>query len=407
MTARAEARVVYAAGAVQGIVLVTMPAASTIFTDPRQYGLTSSQYGAMFMPQVATAVAGALLGARLSRRVGTKAVYQTGLGFGLAAMLALILSQFVMAERASAFGLLLLATALLGAGFGLTVPALNSLTAGLHPGSVESSVLILNALLGVGTALAPVFVALFVGLGFWWGLPLMSAILLGILIARSARLTPRIRPTGRGTALPTESKAPLRAPTPSTGGRVTGRFWFYLAFIVGYGACETLNGNWAQIDMTADLGASVTHASLALTAFWGMVTVGRVLFAVADRRVAAQWTFHLLPFALAVAFLLIAALPPGRAWLGILAFGLAGLSCSALLPHTISFGQEEFPAAAAFVSGAVIAGYQVGYGIAAFGVGPLRDAGVALSSVYRWAAVLAAVMGVLSFAVARRPHSNA
>jgi hypothetical protein len=35
MTAtRAETSVVYAAGAVQGIVLVTFPAASTIFTDP-------------------------------------------------------------------------------------------------------------------------------------------------------------------------------------------------------------------------------------------------------------------------------------------------------------------------------------------------------------------------------------
>ena len=33
---------VYAAGLVQGIVLVTFPAASTIFTDPDEYGLSSS-----------------------------------------------------------------------------------------------------------------------------------------------------------------------------------------------------------------------------------------------------------------------------------------------------------------------------------------------------------------------------
>jgi hypothetical protein len=32
---------VYAAGAVQGIVLVTAPAASTVFTSPAGYGLTS------------------------------------------------------------------------------------------------------------------------------------------------------------------------------------------------------------------------------------------------------------------------------------------------------------------------------------------------------------------------------
>ena len=38
--------------------------------------------------------------------------------------------------------------------------------------------LVLNALLGLGTALAPVFVAVFVGLGFWWGLPVLAAVLL-------------------------------------------------------------------------------------------------------------------------------------------------------------------------------------------------------------------------------------
>ena len=44
---------------------------------------------------------------------------------------------------------------------------------------VDRAVLVLNALLGLGTALAPVFVAVFVGLGFWWGLPVLSAVLLG------------------------------------------------------------------------------------------------------------------------------------------------------------------------------------------------------------------------------------
>jgi hypothetical protein len=45
--------------------------------------------------------------------------------------------------------------------------------------------------------------------------------------------------------------------------------------------------------------------------------------------------------------------------------------------------------------------YQLGYGIAAFGVGPLLDGGVALSSVYAVCAGAAAAMGLLSFAVAR------
>jgi predicted MFS family arabinose efflux permease len=156
--------------------------------------------------------------------------------------------------------------------------------------------------------------------------------------------------------------------------------------------------------MTSELGASTTLAALALTAFWAMVTVGRVLFALVQRLVPAKLTYHLLPFVLAGAFLLIALLPEDEPALGVLAFGLAGLGCSALLPLTISFGQEELAAFSAAVAGGVIAFYQLGYGIAAFGVGPLLDSGVELPTVYALAAVVAAVMGVWSFFVAaRRP----
>ena len=51
MASQAERTAINAAGLVQGIVLVTFPAASTIFTDTSEYGLSSSQYGAMFLPK--------------------------------------------------------------------------------------------------------------------------------------------------------------------------------------------------------------------------------------------------------------------------------------------------------------------------------------------------------------------
>jgi hypothetical protein len=37
------------------------------------------------------------------------------------------------------------------------VPSINTFTAAFHPGAVDRSVLVLNSLLGLGTALAPVF----------------------------------------------------------------------------------------------------------------------------------------------------------------------------------------------------------------------------------------------------------
>jgi hypothetical protein len=91
--------------------------------------------------------------------------------------------------------------------------------------------------------------------------------------------------------------------------------------------------------------------------------------------------------------------------LGVLAFGLAGLGCSALLPLTISFGQEELVSISAAMAGGVIAFYQLGYGLAAFGVGPLLDAGVGLPTVYGLAAIVAVGMGLMSFAVVGRGAS--
>ncbi len=76
MASRAETRVVNLAGLVQGIMLVTFPAASTIFTDPDGVRpVSNTQYGAMFLPQVVTAITSSLLGARLARRFGGKRVY--------------------------------------------------------------------------------------------------------------------------------------------------------------------------------------------------------------------------------------------------------------------------------------------------------------------------------------------
>jgi len=133
-----------------------------------------------------------------------------------------------------------------------------------------------------------------------------------------------------------------------------------------------------------------------------MVTVGRVVFAAVDRWLGVRTTYHVLPFLLAGTFVVIAVLPDGATAAGVVAFGVAGLGCSALLPLTIGFGEKELAAVAAAVAGGIIASYQVGYGIAAFGVGPLLDHGVELSAVYAASAGIAVAMGLASFGVTRR-----
>jgi fucose permease len=204
---------------------------------------------------------------------------------------------------------------------------------------------------------------------------------------------------------------PLRAGARAAGaGRATAgipaRFWVFAGFAVLYGISETMNGNWAQLDMIRQVGATTTQAALALTTFWAMVTAGRLLFALVQRWLPVRDTYRLLPFVLAVALVVVALLPRGTPALGVLAFELAGLGCSALLPLTISFGQEELVAMSASVAGGVIAFYQLGYGIAAFGAGPLQDADVGLQVIFGWTTVAAVVMGGLSFLLtARQPRA--
>jgi hypothetical protein len=76
-----------------------------------------------------------------------------------------------------------------------------------------------------------------------------------------------------------------------------------------------------------------------------------------------------------------------------------------LLPLTISFGQEELVPMAAAVAGGVIAFYQLGYGIAAFGAGPLQDAGIDLSTLFGVTAIVALAMGALGGVIVH-PHQE-
>jgi len=392
---RPEIVAVYAAGLVQGVALVTFPAASSILTSPDYYGLTSTAYGGLFLPQAVAAISGALAGAGLTRRYGVKRIFLAGLVADVASMSLLVVSQLFIGDGPLPYAMLLLATTFLGIGFGLVVPAINTLASAFFAAAADRAVLYLNALLGLGTALAPVLVAIFVGLGVWWGLPAVVAVLLVALIGASVGLPLRAGGAPGPGAAPGDASARPRQALPT-------RFWLFAAFALLYGVVETMNGNWATLFMTRDVGAPTATASIALTAFWGMVTVGRVAFAAIERRFPETNTYRLLPFVAAVALVVIAGLPSGSDAAAIAAFGLAGLGCSALLPLTISFGQRGLVAMGASVAAVLIAFYQIGYGLSAFGVGPLVDsAGIGLPSIYRATAIVAVVLGVLSFAVVR------
>lgn len=389
MAKRNEIVNVYAAGVVQGIGLVTFPAASAVFTSPAAYGLSSMEYGGMFIPQAILAIVASLAGAGLRNRLGTKRIYLLGLVANLLAMSLLVLSRFALTDHSVAYGILLAATSCMGIGFGLIVPALNTFAAAFFPKKADRAVLALNALLGLGTALAPVFVALFVGFGIWWGLPvLVGALILGLLLFSFSQ------PLNEGGQTAANPKAKVK---------FSARFWVFAAFVLLYGVCETMNGNWASLYMAGHFSANTSVATLALTIFWATVTGGRILFALLENWFPERLVGRVLPLVVAAAFVACAVVPKTHPLLALFSFGLAGLGCSALLPLAISFGQKELTTITASVAGGLIAFYQIGYGLAAFGVGPLQSwAGLNLKTIYGGTAVVALAMSALSFAVTKK-----
>ncbi|MDT8388066.1 MAG: hypothetical protein RQ736_11155, partial [Thiogranum sp.] len=180
--------------------------------------------------------------------------------------------------------------------------------------------------------------------------------------------------------------------------RVLGIF---VAAAIVYGIVETIFANWAVIYLREDAGVSVREAGYALTAFWAMVTAGRLAVAALGGRLSPARVYAILPGLMIVAFLWIATV--GSAAAGIGAFALAGLACSAFLPLTIGFAQACHRDLSEIVSGVMIAAYMLGFGIGSYGLGPLREAaGIPLSTLYGSSALLAALLAGIAVVLARQ-----
>ena len=58
---------------------MAFPASSAILTSPDYYDLSSTAYGALFLPQAVAAIVAALSGARADATLGIKRIFLVGL----------------------------------------------------------------------------------------------------------------------------------------------------------------------------------------------------------------------------------------------------------------------------------------------------------------------------------------
>ena len=172
----------------------------------------------------------------------------------------------------------------------------------------------------------------------------------------------------------------------------------FAAALVIYGIGETMFGNWGTT-LLVGKGVSATSANDGLAVFWAAVTLGRLAIALASTRVRSTHIY------------VVTALGHRRGPAGVSHRPAArrpesgcslsgGLACSGFFPMTDRLRGGHLPSIVELAAGWLIAAYQVGYGLAAFGGGALQHV-VSLSAVFRIAAAAAGAIGLLALAVAR------
>ena len=208
---------------IQGLALVTFPAASTVFTSPSITACRARNTAACSCLRRSRRSSARCWAPGLTRRLGIKRIYLLGLTANLVSMALLFLSQFFIANTPRRLWHAASGDDESGHRLRSDRSALNTFTAAFFPQKIDSAVLVLNALLGLGTALAPVFVAIFIGLGIWWGLPVLGWRRCSWACCCSALRLPLQARTADGT----EVRAGKTA--------LPSRFWIFAAF-----ACSTV-----------------------------------------------------------------------------------------------------------------------------------------------------------------------
>lgn len=381
---RSDVCTVYAAGLLQGFAFVLVPALGDVLQSA-PFDLSAARYGALYLPATAGAIASALVAGALAARAGAGAVFRLGILCNVVAAF-LLAASALFAGSTAAFVLLLAETALLGFGFGLNLSVINHLAAALFPKHDIAAVTVLNAVIGGATAVSPLLLAACRAIGEWWWWPILIGAAFLLLLA-----LPRID---------RETRAGHRdARAPSSRLLVM----FAIAVLV-YAIVEGSFGSW--ISVYASHSGFAAHAGAgALAAFWGAMTVFRLLLGTAPSRwLPPRLLYFISPVAIAGCFIAVSqvAAPAGL----VIAFACAGAACSIFYPFTMSFALERFPGAQTATAGVLVAALMAGEGIGSWLPGPLQH-WFDLPHIYAASALWSVPLLWLAVRLARAPERGA
>jgi MFS transporter, FHS family, glucose/mannose:H+ symporter len=343
-------------GLVQGIGFTTIPSASNFLTSSSGFSFNPEQYGALFLPMFAGAIFASFFGGTIAKKIGIKSVFSIGQIFNIISMLTFAIASLYLKEISTSFPLFMILMLCVGLGFGAVLTSLNTFAFFFFPKRPKTALTALHSCLGVGTAIGPLAFAYFLKHEVWWYDPIWIGLLYFLLFLAALVGFPNPH------QLTTEKKgSSKKMPIASS------ILWSFIAIALLYGICETTFGNWGPIFLHQGKHLMPTSADFALSLFWGMITLGRIATVFLSFIVPARYLYCSLPPILLIGLILLYP-SVSESWL-FLAFAIAGLGCSAMLPLSIGFAQECFASMAPLISGVMMGTYMLGFGLASQGVG--------------------------------------
>nr|WP_315029784.1 MFS transporter [uncultured Chryseobacterium sp.] len=337
--------VIFVLAFLTGVNFVVFPALGTVFTDSSLFGLSSSQFGNLFIPQVICIIISCLGAPFLVNKWGPKNVLALGIILMLVSTGALWMLHYFITEKTVLFPILMILVAFTGTGFGLSITTLNPLVASLFEKGNSSAILILQFLVGLGTSTAPLMINLIGDMKNWRYVP--GAIFIVVSIVFIMFLFLKIE-KGKFFELPDHFKIP-------------GKLWAFFFIIILYGCVEGTFGSFGSI-ILKNKGLDNNGANLGLSLFWGGIALNRLLFGILAKRFDLSSFFLASPVGVGAVLLLLLIYPEVHILL--ITMFLIGFFMGSIFPGSIGWGTVEFPAYSVVVSGFLMAANQIGTGAA-------------------------------------------
>lgn len=409
----------YIAAFLQGLCLVIIPAASTIFKQAEQNGISDGQYGLLSLSMILSAVLGTVTFSRWIKALGRRQLYYLALILNALYLLGVTASFYTIGAPLSSFVLLFAASFCLGGGLGFLISLLNVLVVEPFKKRGDAVLTGLHASLGIGAAAAPQLVSFFQQQGLWQGaslaallllaVVLVSSLLIGLVPSGSVELA-----SGKGTSGMGASGG--RGDASAAGGAVSGvstaddgitagmpsmpsmpsmpgAAWLFLVVMLFYGIVEAMIGYWTIDYLTIERGLDISEAAAALSIFWALITVGRILASPLALLLDGWYLYIVSPAAICGSIILLLSADASAL---LYTYVILGVACSYFFPLSVSLSIRHFPIFTERLSGLSVAALMGGIGVGNFVVGFLRNSGiVSLEQGFQGAAILAAIFAAI------------